>query len=260
MSIKFQFLGTCAADFSPKLKTDFANCFDMNARRSSAALIDGRYLIDCGVHTIDSLRIADIPLDSITDVFFTHLHGDHFQAANLSKIAAAKSEPLRVWVANGAKMPKIENTVIIRMPKHAKVDVDEGVFVTGLYANHDENSAPQHLLFEIDGKHILYATDGGWVINASYNFLRQQTPTLDMLVLDCTCGDYEGEWRIGEHNSIPMIRLMLPSFRKVKIIDENTGVYLTHLAPSLHKPHDETVEIVKPMGAIVAYDGLEVEI
>lgn len=260
MSIKFQFLGTCAADFSPRLKTECADCFDMNARRSSAALINGRYLIDCGIHTIDSLRIAGIPLESITDVFFTHLHGDHFQAANLQKIAEAKSEPLRVWVANSAKMPKIENTVIIRMPKLAKAEVDKGIFVTGLYANHDENAAPQHLLFEIDGKRILYATDGGWVVNASYNFLRQQTPTLDMLAIDCTCGDYEGEWRIGEHNSIPMIRLMLPSFRKVKIIDDETKVYLTHLAPSLHKPHDETVEIVKPMGALVAYDGLEVEI
>ena len=260
MSIKFQFLGTCAADFSPKLKTDFVDCFDMNARRSSAAIIDGRYLIDCGIHTVDSLRIAGIPLENITDVFFTHLHGDHYQAANLQKIAEAKSEPLRVWVANEARIAKIENTVVIRMPKLAKIDVDKDVFVTGLYANHDESCAPQHLLFEIDGKRILYATDGGWVVNASYNFLRQKTPTLDMLVLDCTCGDYEGEWRIGEHNTIPMIRLMLPTFMKTKIIDQETKVYLTHLAPSLHKPHDETVEIVKPMGALVAYDGLKVEI
>ena len=260
MSIKFQFLGTCAADFSPRLKGDCADRFDMNARRSSAALINGRYLLDCGIHTIDSLRIAGIPLENITDVFFTHLHADHYQAANLQKIAEAKNEPLRVWVSNSAKIAKIENTVVIRMPKHGKIEVDKDIFVTGLYANHDENAAPQHLLFEIDGKRILYATDGGWVVNASYNFLRQQTPTLDMLAIDCTCGDYEGEWRIGEHNSIPMIRLMLPSFRKVKIIDDETKVYLTHLAPSLHKPHDETVEIVKPMGALVAYDGLEVEI
>ena len=157
-------------------------------------------------------------------------------------------------------MPQIENTVIIRMPKHAKAEVDKDVCVTGLYANHDENAAPQHLLFEIDGKRVLYATDGGWVVNASYNFLRQQTPTLDALILDCTCGDYEGEWRIGEHNSIPMIRLMLPSFRKVKIIDDQTKVYATHLAPSLHKPHDETVEIMKEIGVSVAYDGLEIEI
>ena len=260
MSIKFQFLGTCAADFSPKLKTEFVDCFDKNARRSSCALIEGKYLIDCGVHTIDCLRIAGVPLENITDVFFTHLHGDHFQAANIAKIASAKSEPLRVWVSNSARLPQTDNAVIIRMPKLAKAEVGENVFVTGLYANHDENCAPQHLLFEIDGKRVLYATDGAWVVNASYNFLRQQTPTLDMLVLDCTCGDYEGEWRIGEHNTIPMIRLILPSFKKVKIIDENTEVYLTHLAPSLHKSHDETAEIVRPMGAKVAYDGLEVEI
>lgn len=259
MSVKFRFLGTCAADFSPKLKDEFANCFDMDARRSSSALINGRYLIDCGVHTVDSLRIANIPFDNITDVFFTHLHDDHYQRSNLERIAAAKSEPLRVWVANEADIAHIENVEIIKMNKLLSMNVGDGVTVTGLYANHDEKAAPQHLLFDIDGKRILYATDGGWIVNASYNYLRQ-TPTLDMLVLDCTCGDYEGEWRIGEHNSIPMIRLMLPSFKNVKIIDDKTKVYLTHLAPSLHKPHNETVEMVKPMGAIVAYDGLETEI
>jgi phosphoribosyl 1,2-cyclic phosphate phosphodiesterase len=257
MSIKFQFLGTCAADFSPKLKTDFVDCFDMNARRSSAAIINGRYLIDCGVHTIESLRIAGIPLENITDVFFTHLHGDHFQKANLAKIAEAKSEPLRVWVANSAKMPKIENTVIIRMPKFAKIDVDNGVYVTGLPANHDEGAAPQYLLFEVDGKSILYATDGAWILNSTYYHLKNAN--LDMLVLDCTCGDYEGEYRIGEHNNIPMIRLMMPSFRKWGIVNDNTSTYITHLAPSLHKPHSETVEIMKPMGVKVAYDGLEIE-
>ena len=260
MSIKFQFLGTCAADFSPKLKTDFVDCFDKNARRSSCALIEGRYLIDCGVHTIDSLRIAGVPLENITDVFFTHLHGDHFQAANLQKIASAKTEPLRVWVANNAKLPKIENAVVIRMPKLAKAEIAENIFVTALYANHDENCAPQHLLFEIGGKKVLYATDGAWIVNASYNYLRQNATNLDALMLDCTCGDYEGEWRIGEHNTIPMIRLMLPSFKKVKIINDETRVYITHLAPSLHKSHDATVEIMAEMGALVAYDGLKIDI
>lgn len=258
MSIKFQFLGTCAADFSPKLKTEYVDCFDKNARRSSAALINGRYLIDCGVHTIDSLRIAGIPLENITDVFFTHLHGDHYQAANLQKIAAAKSDPLRVWVANDAKIAKIENAVIIRMPKFAKIDVDKNVFVTGLCSNHDENAAPQYLLFEVDGKRILYATDGAWILNSTYYHLRNAR--LDTLILDCTCGDYEGEYRIGEHNNIPMIRLMLPSFKKWGIITDDTETYITHIAPSLHKPHDETVEIMKEMGALVAYDGLEIEI
>ena len=90
------------------------------------------------------------------------------------------------------------------------------------------------------------------------NFLKKKK--LDMLVLDCTCGNYEGEWRIGEHNTIPMIRLMLPSFKKVDIITDETEVYCTHIAPSLHKPHEEICATVGELGAKVAYDGLEVEI
>jgi len=260
MGIKFQFLGTCAADFSPRLKDECANRFDVNARRSSCALLEGRILIDCGVHTLDCLRIAGIPCGSITDIVLTHLHADHFKAANVEAIATAKKEPLRLWVSEEAKLPEMANVEIIRMPKLERLELEDDVFVTGLFANHGQNSAPQHLLFEIDGKRILYATDGGWVVNASYNFLRKQTPTLDMLAIDCTCGDYEGEWRIGEHNSIPMIRLMLPSLKTVGIISDKTEVYCTHIAPSLHKPHDEICETVGEFGAKVAYDGLEVEI
>ena len=83
---------------------------------------------------------------------------------------------------------------------------------------------------------------------------------LDLLVLDCTCGDYEGDYRIGEHNTIPMIRLMLPSLKSWGTLAENTQVYLTHLAPSLHKSHQDTVELVKADGLKVAYDGLRIEI
>ena len=46
------FLGTCAFDYSMKLKREFVDKFDLNARRSSSMLFDGRYLIDCGDHTL----------------------------------------------------------------------------------------------------------------------------------------------------------------------------------------------------------------
>ncbi len=258
MSIKFQFLGTCAADFGALKKEDFTGRFDKNARRSSSAILCDRYLIDCGFHTPECLAIAGIPFESITDLFLTHLHGDHFQAKNVELIAAAKQAPLRVWVSEDAKLPEMANTEIIRMPKLEALTVREGFKVTGLYANHAENAYPQHILFEIDGKQLLYATDGGWVVNATYNFLRGKQ--VDVMVVDCTCGDYEGEYRIAEHNNIPMLRVMLPSFITVRIIDAETRVYLTHLAPSLHKSHEETVEIAKELNAEVAYDGMVIEL
>ena len=41
--------------------------FDYDARRSSSILIDGEILVDCGIHTLDSLRIAGIDYDKISD-------------------------------------------------------------------------------------------------------------------------------------------------------------------------------------------------
>ena len=105
---------------------------------------------------------------------------------------------------------------------------------------------------------MLYALDGAWFLHETYYALKNAK--LDFLVLDCTCGDYEGDYRIGEHNSIPMIRLMLPSLKKWGTIAENSQVYVSHLAPSLHKSHDETVELLRDNGVLVAYDGLKLEL
>jgi rubrerythrin len=52
MNHELLFLGTCARDFSPRLGGECRDCFDLDARRSSSALVDGRYLIDCGTHTL----------------------------------------------------------------------------------------------------------------------------------------------------------------------------------------------------------------
>lgn len=256
--IKFQFLGTCARDFNPRLQTDLKNCFDKDARRSSCAILEGHVLIDCGIHTLECLDIAGIPYSDITDICMTHLHDDHFQIGNVGIIAATKSEPLRLWVSEEAKLPEIENVTVIRMKKLVRNYIGNGIYVTGLYANHEAVVFPQHLLFEKDGKRILYATDGAWIENSTYHHIRKTN--IDMIAIDATCGDYDGDYRIAEHNSISMIRCMLPSLKVMGIMDEHTKVYMTHIAPSLHKPHAETVEIARAMGIDVAYDGLTVEV
>ena len=252
------FLGTCACDYSPLLQTTYKDTFDKNARRSSCALINGRYLIDCGQHCLDELRIAKIDLAQITDIFVTHFHSDHYNVECISQIAKASERKLRVWVRAGAKVIAISNVEWKLMQKGTQYTVDENIKVTGLLANHNESVYPQHILLEAEGKKVFYALDGAWFLHETYYALKNAK--LDFLVLDCTCGDYEGDYRIGEHNSIPMIRLMLPSLKKWGTIAENTQVYVSHLAPSLHKTHEETVELLKDDGFFVAYDGLKVEV
>ena len=254
------FLGTCAHDYSPRLETDCKDRFDFNARRASCALLMGRYLIDCGPHCLDAMRIAGVDPTQVRELFLTHLHSDHFNAENINRLALTVLEhtgkPLRVWVSEEAEPRGLENVTLVRLKKLECVRVDENLFVTGLYANHDAVTAPQHLLFETSGERLLYATDGAWMLNATYNYLRKNKKRLDLLVIDATTGDYIGDFRMAEHNSIPMIRLMLPSLKTVGIIDENTGVWMTHLAPSLHASHEETCRIAGEFGVGVAYDGL----
>ena len=252
------FLGTCACDYSPLLQTTYKDCFDKDARRSSCALVNGQYLFDCGEHCLDSLRIAKVDLGKITDIFVTHLHSDHYNKEHIAVIANASERVLRVWVREDAKVPDIPNVEWKYMQKATQYAVRDNVKVTGLLANHGESCYPQHILLDVDGKKLFYALDGAWFLNETYYAIKNAK--LDLLVLDCTCGDYEGDYRIGEHNTIPMIRLMLPSLKTWGAIAENTKVFVSHLAPSLHKPHQETEKLLEADGLKLAYDGLKVEI
>lgn len=250
------FLGTCACDFSPRLKTDLKDKFDRDARRSSSLLINGHLLIDCGYHTVESLGIAGIPLSDITDIIVTHLHNDHYLPKNVQAIADAKSEPLRLWVREGAEISGYTGVEVHYMTQFEAYDV-RGVSVTGIPANHSPKHHPQHFVIERGEKSFFYGCDGAWFLHDSFKFLKNKH--LSLAIFDCTCGDYEGDFRAGEHNSIPMIRLMLPSLKTIGAIDENTKIMISHLAPSLHKSHAETEKIIADFGT-VAYDGMQLEL
>ena len=252
--MKLQFLGTCACDYSPKLENEFKNSFDFDARRSSAVFLDESFLIDCGDHTVESLDILKKPYDIISDIFITHIHGDHFCAVNIEKIAKSKKSPLNLWVREGAHIPDIPNVNKIEMKVFQKYELSNGAFLTSLPANHDARACPQHFIYEEDGKKMFYGCDGAWLLTETYNHLYGQD--LDLMILDETVGDYEGDYRLAEHNSIPMIRLMLPSLKTNRTINDSTKIVLSHIAPSLHKPHAQTALIAAEFGALVAYDGL----
>lgn len=253
---KLTFLGTAAANFLPQLKTVCKDRFDNDARRASCMLIGESCLVDCGMYVLESARIAGTDLSKITDIFVTHLHADHFIPEHVAQIAQGKERPLRLWVRRDAQVPPIDNVEVVHLPLETEVSVTEGMRVVSIDANHDPRSFPQHFLFTIHGRKMLYALDGAWFLTSSYNYLRDQK--LDVAVLDATCGDYVGDYRMGEHNSIPMIRLMLPSLKKWGVIDDHTRVYLSHIAPKLHVSHAETVDLVAKDGLLVACDGLEI--
>ena len=113
-------------------------------------------------------------------------------------------------------------------------------------------------LIERGGKSLLYATDGAWILYDALYALKGKR--LDAAAFDATVGDYTGDFRAGEHNSIHMLRLLLPSLRTVDALRPDTAVYLTHIAPSLHQPHRDEAPRLAREGLILAHDGLTVEI
>lgn len=167
------FLGTAAADYSARLTGECKDRFDRDARRSSSALLNDRYLIDLGDHTPDSLRIARVDRSAVTDLFLTHLHRDYYAPEHIALFARERGEKLRIWVREDAakKVPTIENVEWHFMRLGERYTVDGALSVTGLAANHDQDACLQHFLFETEGKRFLYALDGAWFVNSAFRAL-----------------------------------------------------------------------------------------
>ncbi len=252
--MKLFFLGTGAADrMEIEPDNDFSN---KDNRRCSCAILDGKIMFDCGPHAISSLNIAGFDLSSITDIVITHLHRDHFNLENINLIAE-KNNNLRVWMRQDAVYEGKCFAEIYLMKPYNTYEID-GYSFTGMRANHDPLAFAQHISVEKDGKKLFYGMDGAWLLNETVAFMKKKE--YNLVVLDATVGDYSGDFRIGEHNSIPMIRLMTDSMKTLKIINKETDIILNHIACCLHKSYNETCEIVKPDGYIVAYDGFCIKI
>ncbi len=246
-------LGTGAADTMNKA---FSETFDnKDARRCTASLLDGHILFDCGPHVLQSLAVAGVALGDITDVIFTHLHVDHCHINNLTAIANAKAKPLHVWYPAADTLPQIDNTVLHPVTLFETYEGD-GFTLTGILGNHGVST--MHLSIESGGKKLLYALDGAWFTYDAVEYMKNRQ--YDTVVLDCTVGDYLGDYRMGEHNSVPMLRVMVPSMQTLGILKEDTKVVLDHLATCLHKSYEETCALVKNDGFIVGFDGLKLEI
>ena len=255
--MKIRFMGTGAADFSPLLTTEYKDQLDNNARRSSSILINEAYLVDCGPHVADSFRIQGLDPAKVTDLLVTHFHGDHYKPEVIAAVAAARKaagldEPLQIWHRGDARPDAIENCEFHPMEVGQTYEIGD-LKVKALASNHDQ--WPAHYDIEADGKKLFYGCDGSWLLMATFYAMRQRK--YDCMILDATVGDYSGDFRLGEHNSIPMIRLMEASFRTENVIAQDGKLVLSHLARTLHKPHEETAALLGKEGYIVAFDGME---
>lgn len=251
-----KFLGTGAADWAEP-----ANGF---YRANACALIDGSVMIDGTLRALD--RIGDPK--AITDILYTHSHEDHFDPALLARLAPVRAYAHKSWAEEIA----VPGVAVVPFDVLSDFDV-RGLRVTALPSNHSTARAHEttvHFIVRGGGRSLFYATDGAWLLNAEWHALLREE--LDAAVFDATVGEiYPTDFRIFEHNTVGMVRLIARTLRNPMngpnathgfirpVLKPEAKVYLTHLARTLHPAHEEVVKSCADE-FIVAYDGLEIEI
>ena len=243
--MRLEFLGTGAADW-------LAPTPGGELRRMTSMLVDGRLLIDLTLPALDAI----VHPEAVTDALITHSHSDHFDPQALARLA-----PIDLYVDEGWADTVNIPGVRVHPVREGEPFAAAGFEITGMRGNHSTEGDGEHTvhyLLRREGKTLYYATDCAWLLYREAQLIREHP--LDALVIDATIGDgREGDYRVFEHNSLPMVRIMEASMRKTGMLKEGAPVFLTHLARTLHGTQSE-LEAANPWPFVVCRDGLTADI
>jgi len=261
-AIEIFFTGTGAADWPSQYPSPGTHIERGGFRGNASIVLDSTIMIDCGPTVPDALVFHKIDTSSLTDLFITHSHGDHIQTDALRKLAELKNDNGKIVLRGDASaleraMPP-EGFDFIPLDLMETVQTG-GLRITALPANHvvaGSVETPLHYLIEKGDKRILYATDGAWLLKQTWLYLKEKP--LDAVIWDATIGDITGDWRIFEHNSLSMIRLMIDTLRAQEVLKPGAGNILTHMAQTLWESHREVEKMLAKENIVPAWDGMRV--
>ena len=170
-------LGTGSADGWPNPWCRCASCTwareHGEVRTSTAALVDGRLLLDCGPEAPRQADRAGVSLAEVRTVLLTHAHHDHLDPAALLSRSWARRDDELVVAGPPSAIDACRHWIAphdpVRLVPLAPGDVldHDGYVVRALAAAHDTGVDPltsDALLYDVtapDGARLLYATDTG---------------------------------------------------------------------------------------------------
>lgn len=265
--MKLLFLGTGAAGGVTGNPLD-----NHSIRRCSSSLIDRDLLMDPGPHIFDFAEQYGDPdlYNGVKYILCTHSHPDHFCPETVA--ALVEKNPDITMYGDEAIRRKLVRLLPETAAKVHFVPLTHGQWiefgdyrVLPTHSNHstgDPHEVTLHHTIEKGGRRLFYGLDGAWLLRESWNLMRDLEGPYHAMIFDTTCGEKPDEFRVFEHNTLPMLRVMLAGMHSSRFhsLTEETKLYADHLASSLHDDHETVSKTVKEMGMTVAYDGLEIEI
>lgn len=255
------FLGTGAADWPAKPNRKVRYDVSGTIRRTASLLVNGKYLIDPAPEAwFFATQVLKLDLSGLKAILLTHSHKDHFNHESLRNfLQGAKSKVSFFCHRDTIPWLKLDAEEISHIKQHP-LEIGETVKLGDMTlqawgANHEVTTTREtalHYLFCSGGKQWFYGCDGGWFLSRTWSALRRHK--LDLVILEATVGNLPANYRIGTHNTLPMVELLLASMEECGIIAQDSLVVLSHLARGLHGPDEDYGR------KIVARDGMRIEI
>lgn len=278
--MKFQFLGTAAAEGCPAVFCNCAYCNEArkrggkDVRTRSQSIINDELLIDFPADTYWHAIQNNLRLDKVKILLVTHSHNDHFDPYDLSTrghwYAHDLAEEKLHIVCNQTVYelftsivtdisPVVSKNLIFHIIKPFDTVNIGGYEITALRARHSEQ--PEEAIFYAlshNGKTVLYAHDTGYFFEECFEFIKSKGYVFDFASFDCTnvdgeCGE---EW---SHMSFTEIQKVMRKLREFGAITDKTVCFANHFSHNGSPLHEETSQTAKTYGLQVAYDGLTIE-
>jgi phosphoribosyl 1,2-cyclic phosphate phosphodiesterase len=270
--MKLQVLGTSAAEGWPAL---FCNCSSCRRARElggkdlrtrTSLLIDDVLKIDLPPDTLYHVHQWKLDLSKLTHLFITHSHEDHFAPNELLFLGPdfAKRKdlnPLRVY-GNG--------NIIKALMRLAGEGLDANFHevkpferikagpydVFSVLANHGGDEHPLNYIIGRHGKFVLYACDTGFYADETWKYLRDFK--LNVVIVECTGGPKAIDYKT--HMGIPDVLEYKRKADEIGLTGPRTLWVMSHFSHFCGATHDELVELGKPSGLQIGYDGMTVEL
>jgi phosphoribosyl 1,2-cyclic phosphate phosphodiesterase len=247
------FLGTGASEWS--IKDRQINGY----RRKSSILIDGELMIDVGPDIFvfeEDFSYKDL-FSNVDNILQTHSHLDHLSKDSLETLCNSR---IRNIYGDGAVLNSIGDMKnLIKNPLCPYTPTKVGEYtVTSLLSNHPANygEQPVHYIVEKEGRRIFYGCDGAWLLFGTWSYIRKLK--FDLIILDGTTGELNGNLRNFEHNNLAMARLLATTFRENKLLNPDGRIMISHMAMSLHGTHEDLEKRLAKDVVISAYDNMRV--
>ncbi len=261
--MKLLFLGTGAADYAIKPEEQMTP----SDRRFTSMIADDTILIDMAPQSYGFAKRLGVDFSKLGFALLSHTHGDHYSKEAVLNFAKESGKQLTLYCHKAAvEQLKLcgEDLEYVR-----PVGVDtlqtfehDGYKITSLEANHvvdgSDEIALHYIIEDKNGKKTFYGCDGGWFTARTWEYMRKLK--FDTMILEATVGDKDGDFRLGTHNSIPMLRLIVAALWENNMIDNNTRLFASHIARTLHVSHEHTSLLLKEIGITIAYDGYTAEV